>query len=205
MRCVAVGRVLAAASGFQGFVPRGVTCIAARSGRRPLASGLVHRLLLVVVLSMDNKSVIAQSSTDSAFAAVQDRGAQVMGVDQSTSQHVFQDLPDGGRIVLVREDTADAAGTAAIRTHLRAVADSFARGIFSDPARVHARDIPGTADLGRLRDRIHYAVTDKAGGGELRITTTDPAAIAALRRFLRFQREDHHAAGHEEMPYSQTP
>lgn len=166
---------------------------------------LAPRLLLIVVLSAANHSLIAQSPTDSAFAAVQARGAEVMGVDQYTSHHVFEDLPDGGRILLVRNDTADAAGTATIRAHLRAVADSFAKGTFSDPARVHAREVPGTADLARLRDRIHYNVTDRAGGAELRITTTDPAAIAALRQFLAFQREDHHAPGHEGMEHEHTP
>jgi hypothetical protein len=160
---------------------------------------------LIVGLSAATKSLIAQSATDSAFAAVQARGAEVMGVDQYTSHHVFEDLPDGGRIVLLRDDTADAAGTATIRTHLRTVADSFARGIFSDPARVHAREVPGTADLARLRDQIHYDVTDRAGGAELRITTTDPAAIAALRQFLAFQRADHHAAAHEGMEHEHTP
>jgi len=31
---------------------------------------------------------------------MQSRGAHVMGVDQYTSAHVFEDLPDGGRVVL---------------------------------------------------------------------------------------------------------
>jgi hypothetical protein len=165
------------------------------------------RFLLVVALSAANTSLFAKSATDSAFAAVQARGGQVMGVDQYTSHHVFEDLPDGGRILLVRDDTADAAGTATIRAHLRAVADSFSTGSFSDPERVHAQEVPGTADLARLRDQIHYNVTDRAGGAELRITTTDAAAIAALRRFLAFQREDHHAAAHEHegMEHGHTP
>ena len=166
---------------------------------------LPHRLLLAVVLVALPKCLLAQTSADSAFAAVQTRGAEVMGVDQYTSHHVFEDLPDGGRIILVRDDTADAAGTGTIRAHLRAAADSFARGVFSDPARVHAREVPGTADLARLRDRIRYDVTDRAGGAELRITTLDSAAIAAVRRFLAFQREDHHAAAHEGMEHEHTP
>jgi len=40
---------------------------------------------------------------------MQSRGAQVMGVDQYTSAHVFEDLPDGGRVVLDRADLADTA------------------------------------------------------------------------------------------------
>lgn len=160
---------------------------------------VVCRLVLIVLFSAATRQVAAQSPTDSGFAAVQARGATVMGVDQYTSHHVFEDLEDGGRIILVRDDTADAAGAETIRQHLRAVADSFARGVFSDPGRVHAREVPGTAELARLRDQIRYRVADRAGGAELRITTSDPAAIAALRRFLAFQRKDHHATGHEGM------
>ena len=169
-------------------------------GRLPPAPRLV--VLLLVAAS---EPAIAQSTSDSGFAAVQARGAEVMGVDQYTSHYVFEDLQDGGRIILIRDDTTDAVGTETIRRHLRAVADSFARGVFSDPARVHAREVPGSAELARLSDKIRYQVTDRAGGAELRITTRDDAAIAALRQFLAFQREDHHAAGHEGMEHQHTP
>ena len=47
---------------------------------------------------------------DTSFAAMQARGQMVMGVDQYTSMHVFEDLPDGGRIVLERKDAADSTG-----------------------------------------------------------------------------------------------
>jgi hypothetical protein len=125
-----------------------------------------------------------------------------MGVDQYTSTHVFEDLDDGGRILLVRQDTSDAVGVATIRAHLRAIADSFSRGIFTDPAAVHAMVVPGTETMARLHDRIRYAMAQRPGGGELRITTTDREALDAIREFLAFQRMDHHAAGHEGMDHS---
>lgn len=136
-------------------------------------------------------------STDSAFAAVQDRGAEVMGVDQYTSTHVFEDLPDGGRIVLERPDTSDSAGIATIRAHMRSIASAFARGDFSAPGLVHAREVPGTSVMIARRSAITYRAVDRPRGAEVRITTTDSAAIAAVREFLAFQRMDHRAAGHE--------
>ncbi len=144
----------------------------------------------------------ARTTPDSRFAAVQARGAEVMGVDQYTSTHVFEDLADGGRILLVRQDTSDTEGTATIRAHLRAIADSFGRGIFSSPAAVHAMTVPGTETMARLRDRIGYSVSDQPGGGEMRITTRDPEAVGAIHDFLAFQRMDHRAAGHEGMDHS---
>ncbi len=137
------------------------------------------------------------AAADSAFQGVQRRGAMVMGVDQEASSHRFETLPDGGRIVFTMNDTSDTAGTAVIRQHLQTVADSFTAGVFSDPMLVHAREVPGTAIMSRLKDRISYRYADRAGGGELRLVTSDPAAVAAIHDFLAFQRSDHRAAGHD--------
>ena len=134
---------------------------------------------------------------DSAFAALQSRGKTAMGVDQNTSAHVFEDLPDGGRIVLDRDSLGDSAGVATIRAHMREIAAAFAAGNFATPGFVHARDVPGTAVMAARRDAINYAATDRPNGGEVRITTTDSAAVRAVHEFLAFQRSDHRAAGHE--------
>lgn len=151
------------------------------------------------------RRLTAQSNSDSAYAGVQSRGAAVMGVDQYSSHHVFEDLPDGGRIVLLRDDVNDSAGAAIILAHLRRVADSFAAGNFTDPSLVHAREVPGTTVMTRLHDRIRYVVSERTGGGELRITTQDSDARQAIHQFLAFQRQDHRAPGHEGMEHHHPP
>jgi hypothetical protein len=133
---------------------------------------------------------------DGAFAALQARGKQAMGVDQYTSTHVFEPLPDGGRIELQRNQ-ADSAGTAQIRQHMRHIAAAFGDGDFSLPGFVHARDVPGTAVMAAKRDAIRYTVEDLPRGAAVRLSTTDTAAVRAIHEFLAFQRHDHHAgAGH---------
>jgi len=131
------------------------------------------------------------------FAAMQERGAQVMGVDQHTSAHVFEDLADGGRVRLDRADATDTVGIKAIRAHMRDIATAFRAGDFAKPFAVHAQAVPGTAVMMAKRDAISYEVIDRPKGGEVRLKSTDPAAIAAIHAFLAFQREQHHAAGHE--------
>jgi hypothetical protein len=121
---------------------------------------------------------------------MQERGHTAMGVDQYTSTHRFEELPDGGRIVLVR-DVDDSAGVAQIRAHLRAEARAFAAGDFDRPAFVHAQRVPGTAVMSDRRSLITYAVSDLDRGAELRITTTDSLALAAVHEFLRYQRTEH--------------
>ena len=137
------------------------------------------------------------AADDSAFRDVQSRGAGVMGVDQSTSAHVFESLPDGGRIVLERPDTTDAEGIRTIRAHMRDIADQFRRGDFSAPFLVHAQVVPGTREMARLAAAITYTPVDRPRGAELRLTTSDADARKAIHEFLAFQRADHRAAGHE--------
>ena len=131
---------------------------------------------------------------DSAFAEMQARGRQVMGVDQYTSIHHFDSLSDGGRIVLQRE-APDFAGTRAIREHLRRIATSFAAGDFSSPFEVHDQEVPGTRLMAQKRAAIRYAYRPLPRGGEIRIRTSDPEAIRAIHEFLASQRQEHHAAG----------
>ena len=159
-------------------------------------------LLLVVGACVDrparNESpalTLARDSADSAFALVQTRGHAAMGVDQYTSSHQFEPLPDGGRISLQR-DPHDSAGVAQIRSHMRGIAAAFARGDFALPGFVHDRNVPGTAVMAARRSRITYAADTLPGGGQLRLQTSDSSAVAAIHEFLAFQRQDHRATSH---------
>jgi hypothetical protein len=115
-------------------------------------------------------------------------------VDQYTSTHRFDALPDGGRIELQR-DSDDAEGIATIRAHLRQIADAFTRGDFATPAFVHQQAVPGTAVMAARRAAIRYHYRDRPRGGEVRITTADAQAVAAIHAFMAFQRGDHRAGG----------
>lgn len=151
-------------------------------------------LLLALIMACTGKGDV---DDDSAFAAVQERGALVMGVDQYTSSHVFEDLPNGGRIVLDRDDAADTAAVRTIREHMRVIETAFRRGDFALPGQVHDQEVPGTRVMRQRREAITYTVLDRPRGAELRIATNDSVALAAVREFLTFQRSDHRAAGHD--------
>jgi hypothetical protein len=145
-------------------------------------------------------TLTAQSDSarsDSAFRALQSRGAVQMGVDQYTSTHHFETLPDGGRIELQR-DSVDSADVAQIRRHLQEITAAFERGDFRIPGLVHDQVVPGTAVMAARHDRIRYQFSELPRGGEVRIISSDPEAIAAIHDFLAFQRQDHRTdhAGH---------
>jgi hypothetical protein len=135
-----------------------------------------------------------EPAADAGFAALQERGAEGMGVDQYASTHVFDALPDGGRIEY-QFDSDDPAGVAQIRSHLQEIRVAFEAGDFSIPAFVHDQEVPGTAVMAERREHIEYHYRELPRGGELRLVTQDPQALAAIRAFMAFQREDHRAGG----------
>jgi hypothetical protein len=120
-----------------------------------------------------------------------------MGVDQYTSTHVFEPLPDGGRIVLQR-DVPDSVGTSQIRQHMRTVASAFAAGDFQLPGFVHAQTVPGTAVMAAKRALITYTVDTLPRGAAVRLQSPDGAAVQAIHEFLAFQRQEHHAGMHHQ-------
>lgn len=157
-----------------------------------------HRLLTLALLPIaacSRQDKVATQS-DSSFAALQQRGEMAMGVNQYTSQHVFEPLTDGGRIVLQRE-ASDSVGVAAIRAHMDTISKSFGNGDFAVPGFVHATgDVPGTAAMKRLKAEITYTPKDLPGGAQVVISTRNPQAVSAIHEFLAFQRMDHRAGMH---------
>jgi hypothetical protein len=151
---------------------------------------LIAFLALVTLAATPPAAFSQAGHHDSAFKALQRRGARVMGVDQYTSAHRFEMLADGGRIELQR-DVDDSAGVRAIREHLQTIARQFAAGDFSASATVHARVVPGTVEMRARRAAIRYAFRSLPRGAEVRITTRDPVALRAVHEFLAFQRSDH--------------
>jgi hypothetical protein len=80
---------------------------------------------------------------------------------------------------------------------MRQIAASFARGDFRLPGFVHAQLVPGTQVMAVRRSEISYSIEDLPRGAALRLTSANPSVIDAIHDFLRFQRQDHHAAGHQ--------
>jgi hypothetical protein len=140
-------------------------------------------------------AILASSAIAAQQAAhpssLDERGAHVMGFDQQKTTHHFYLYPDGGAIDVSANDPDDRTDIKAARAHLPHIATMFGEGDFSAPVLVHATNVPGTADLARLKDRLSYRYEETPRGGRVNIRTADPDALAALHTFLRFQIADH--------------
>lgn len=175
------------------FLLRGDTAAAIQQFERAVRSGGWPAFGFMAAESELRRLRARGAGSDAAFAGVQARGQQVMGVDQYTSKHVFEDLPDGGRVVLQRDDAKDTADIRAIRAHMRDIETAFRAGDFNKPFQVHAMEVPGTKVMAEMRDLITYTMSELPRGAQLRLRTSHPRALEAIRQFLAFQRSDHRA------------
>jgi hypothetical protein len=140
--------------------------------------------------AQDHASCPMMSKAAEHRAGVDHRHDAAAGVSHDASVHHFLLAPDGGTIRL--EATRDApADRDQIRMHLRHVARSFADGNFELPMLIHDQVPPGVAVMKTKKAAIQYAFSETENGGEVRITTRDGAALAAVHDFLRFQIDDH--------------
>lgn len=120
------------------------------------------------------------------------RGAAVMGFDQIRTAHHFYLYPDGGAIDVAVKDQADTVNRDAIRSHLPHIAMLFGQGDFAAPMLVHdSKNVPGVAEMARLKEKIAYVYAETPPGGRVDIRTSDPAALKAVHEFLKFQIADH--------------
>jgi len=148
------------------------------------------KLALVAILAAVSTAGMPHTSSQH-HEAVDRRGAQVMGFDQQKTTHHFLLYEDGGAIDVAVKDASDTTSLDAIRSHLPHIATMFADGRFDAPMLVHDVAVPGTAEMTRLKDRVRYQYVRTANGGRVDITTSDPDALAAVHRFLRFQIDEH--------------
>jgi hypothetical protein len=119
------------------------------------------------------------------------RGDQGMGFSHEKTTHHFYLLTDGGAIEIQSNEQADITSREAIRQHLAMIAVKFSEGDFAIPMFIHDTSPPGVETMKRLKDKITYQAENTAHGAQLRITTHDTPALAAIHSFLRFQIQEH--------------
>jgi hypothetical protein len=143
---------------------------------------------------MTHEEHLAQMQKDTEMKR---RGAEAMGFDQSAVVHHFVLSRRGGFIEVEARDAADAKNIAAIRSHLREIADEFGQGHFQAPSATHGEVPPGVPTLQRLHPAVSYTYVETTAGGGVAISTTDADAVKAVHEFLRYQIREHHTSDSE--------
>lgn len=114
-----------------------------------------------------------------------------MGFSHEKTIHHFRLSPDGGTIEALATDPSDAISREEIRAHLGHIAQMFHNGNFNAPMLIHARTPPGVPTMKKLRKQIRYEVQETANGAQVKVSSHNPQAVAAIHEFLRFQIQDH--------------
>lgn len=160
--------------------------------KKPALLAALALVVLIPALAAEEPPACPMHAAHSkAEAELDPRGDRVMGFDHSRTTHHFRIEPDGGVIQVEANDTADAESRQAIRTHLAEIAGAFSRGDFSSPYAIHQRVLPGVPVLIEKKEAVRYLYEETERGAQVRITTQDPGAVAAVHEFLRAQIGDH--------------
>ncbi|HKE23441.1 MAG TPA: hypothetical protein VKB88_13835 [Bryobacteraceae bacterium] len=119
------------------------------------------------------------------------RGDMVMGFSQEKTTHHFELSYDGGAIDVRANDAKDTESPDQIRSHFKHIAQMFANGNFNAPMLVHDMNVPGTTTMSKLKDQLHWTLTDTPRGARLTVVADNKPALDAVHEFLRFQIQDH--------------
>ncbi|AGU49104.1 hypothetical protein VAPA_1c20000 [Variovorax paradoxus B4] len=159
----------------------------------------MHQLVAAAAAALIGVSVTSAAEpavTTSRQEDVAHKGASVMPFDLARTTHFFDDTPDGGVETITANDPKDVRQTALIRSHLAIEARRFARGDFSDPARIHGQDMAGLTDLAHAGDRLRVSYANVPAGARLTFASDDPAVVTAIHTWFAAQRSDHGAHMH---------
>lgn len=126
-------------------------------------------------------------------ATVSSIGAEVMPFDLARTTHTFTKTDSGGVQLITVKDPTDQTQIDLIRRHLRTERENFATGNFSDPARIHGMDMPGTSELSEGYARVDVTYMERPDGAELTYTTGDSQLVAAVHAWFDRQVMDHGA------------
>jgi hypothetical protein len=162
--------------------------------KQPKAMAVICIFCMMALLQTTSSATAADSGTtqdQQHHEHMNERGEQGMGFSQSTTSHHFLIQPTGGTIQVGVKDAKDTAGRDHIRMHLAHVAKAFATGDFDIPMFVHDTTLPGIPEMKKMRRKITYSFEETLSGGQVLIRTSDPEALAAVHKFLRYQIEEH--------------
>lgn len=159
-------------------------------------------LTVIVMLALSGTRLAAQHTSDHTSMAdcpmsaehakgVDERGDKGMGFSHEKTTHHFRLSPDGGSIEVTAKVAKDEVSRDQIRAHLTHISKLFATGNFEIPMFVHDSVPPGVDVMRQKKDKISYRYEKTNKGARVRIATTDPDALNAVHKFLRFQITDH--------------
>ena len=143
-------------------------------------------------------TALALTSSPERLKEVTQRGMHVMPFDLKQTQHLFNKTETGGvQQVIVREPD-NSKQIELIRQHLTKISGEFSYGNFSDPEKIHGKEMPGLAALRTAKPgQLHIQYKELSDGAEITYSAEDKALITAIHQWFDAQLAEH---GPDAMP-----
>ena len=118
-----------------------------------------------------------------------------MPFDLKQTQHLFTQTDKGGVQQVISRDAGNSLQIELIRQHLLKISGEFSRGDFSNPEKIHGKEMPGLAAFraakqGQLQVRYNELPND----AEISYSSEDKALVTAIHQWFDAQLADH---GHD--------
>ena len=135
---------------------------------------------------------------------IAERGAHVMPFDLGKTTHIFTQTPNGGVQQVIAKNKSDTGQINSIRAHLSEIYNEFKQGNFSNPEKIHGKDMPGLAELKAAQpEQIKFEYEELPDGAQITYSTKVEELKRAIHQWFEAQLSDHarHAVpGHSHHP-----
>ena len=147
----------------------------------------VMGLLMILFAAMPASAQLTQQEH------VHQMAPRVMPFEIRKTLHIFKMTERGGTERVVIREAKWNDQIASIQQHLQHEAERFQMGDYSDPAKLHGRDMPGLEELQEGASRIRVSYAALPNGAEIRFETLDIHLLTAIHRWFGAQLSEHGA------------
>jgi len=159
-------------------------------------------LSLLAILMMPLSALAVEKVSEARLDEVAERGSHVMPFDLEQTTHIFSKTAQGGLQQVVVKDPANTEQIKLIRQHLTKISTEFRKGDFSNPTKIHGKDMLGLEVLRNTKpEQISIVYKELPNGAEINYASQEEKVIVAIHQWFDAQLNDHarHAiSGHSE-------
>ena len=150
-------------------------------------------LIAIAILNLTlSHAALAQSASPERLNEITQRGMHVMPFDLKQTQHLFTHTDTGGVQQVIARDSGKSKQIELIRQHLTKISGEFSRGDFSNPEKIHGKDMPGLAALSAAKPgQLQVRYNELPNGAEIFYSSEDKALVTAIHQWFDAQLADH--------------
>ena len=150
-------------------------------------------LIATTILSLTlSHTVLAQSASPERLNKVTRQGMHVMPFDLKQTQHLFTQTDTGGVQQVIAKNPGNSQQIEVIRQHLLKISGEFSRGDFSNPEKIHGKEMPGLAALRAAKpEQLQVRYNELPNGAEISYSSENKALVTAIHQWFDAQLFDH--------------